>query len=300
MILLTANALCLLAGLIPVGHSGDDDVAIAAAGETHPSVDGIPVDLDADPGSREWSVRLTAVGRSLQGQVQVREHEVQGTPLSLSWDLGYGFQLGGRAGLTYARADVETLFEVEYLDGSASRSASRDFSFNGAFYSAGEDTRTLTHFLTVRLHLAWKSFSEPGSGWWTGPLLGIEYPYYYMNLTLPSVPHNSEDWTHYYPYPVIGWADRVRLAEGLSWGGRATVGYFPDLPSAFTEGGRPYVSVRPSVWVDLPLTWDVSHSIRLSAGFEYQYWHGGDHSVEDGNVLRFSSAGGTLALEFVG
>jgi len=128
--------------------------------------DEIPVELEREPGNpgvsgRDWSVRLTAVGRALRGQVQVREHEVQGTPLSLSGDLGYGFQLGGRAGLTYAASDLETLFEVEYLDGSASRSASRDFSYNEAIYAAGEHTRTLTHFLTVRIHLAWKSFAEP-------------------------------------------------------------------------------------------------------------------------------------------
>jgi hypothetical protein len=263
----------------------------------------LPRALDLDPPSderpsRERAVRLSAVGRRFEGRVQVREHEVEGTPLRLGGDLGYGSQWGGRAAFAYDSPTVEAHADVDYMDGSARRRATRDFFFNGAAYAAGEDLKTLTHFLTVRIDLAWKSFADPGRGAWTGPILGIEYPYYYMNLITPSIPGNSEDWTHYYPYPVVGWAGRVPVTEGLRLEGRATVGYVPDLPSAFIEGGRLYVSVRPSVWVDLALVWELSRAVRLGAGFEYGYWNGADHSVEDGNRLKFSSPGAALAIEF--
>jgi hypothetical protein len=255
-------------------------------------------DARPEPEPREYSLRLSAVWRSLQGRMQVREHEFEGTPLRLGSDLGYGSQFGGRMDFTYDSPTLEGLAEVEYVDGSARQTASRDFFYNGAFYSAGDDIRTLTHFLTVRLHAAWKLDPDPARNWWTGPILGIEYPYYYLNVTSPAIPHNSEDWTHFYPYPVVGWAGRATLAEGLRVEGRTTVGYFPNLPSAYIEGGRLYVSVRPSVWADLGLSWQLSRSIRLSGGFEYQYWYGGDHSVEDGNKLKFSSPGARLGVEF--
>jgi hypothetical protein len=246
-----------------------------------------------DPG-RERSARLSVAARRFGGQVQVREHAFPATPLSLGADLGYGYQVGGRLNFTYAGGELQSSIDVEYLDGTARESARRDFFFNGAPYQTGEPLKTLTHFLTVRIQVAWKAVGDRVGGDWTGPVIGLEYPYYYMNLTSPSIPGNSEDWTHYYPYPVIGWAGRVELAEGLSWGGRATLGYLPNVASAYLEGGRLYVSVRPSVWVELPLTWTLSPSFRLSASFEYQLWHGADHSVEDGNVLRFSSPGVSL------
>jgi hypothetical protein len=252
-----------------------------------------------DRPARERSARLSAIGRALGGRVQVREHEFPATPLELGADLGFGYQVGGRANFTYAAAGLRSSIDVEYLDGTARENARRDFFFNGAPYRAGEPLRTLTHFLTVRIQFAWEAIADRGSGSWTGPVIGIEYPYYYMNLTSPSNPNNSEDWTHYYPYPVVGWAGRFALVEGLSWGGRATVGYLPNLPAPFIEGGRLYISVRPSVWVELPLTWQASRSLRLSAGFEYQLWHGTDHSVEDGNVLRISSPGVSLSVELV-
>ena len=269
--------------LLAAGLYGDED---------------LPRSLDLeDPPSRERSVRLSAVGRGLEGSVQVREHDVQGTPLRLGTDLGYGTQWGGRASFTYDSPTLEAHAEVDYMDGSARHTANRDFAFNGAFYTAGEDIKTLTHFLTVRIHVAWKWLAEPARGAWTGPILGIEYPYYYMNLTTPSIPGNSEDWTHYYPYPVVGWAGRLPLTDGLRLEGRTTVGYFPNLPSAYVEGGRLYVSVRPSVWADLALMWEFSRGFRVGAGFEYQYWYGSDHSGEDGNKLKFSSPGGTLSVE---
>jgi hypothetical protein len=280
MMILLASALSLFAA----GPSDDE---------------GIPTSLSIEePSSRERAASASMVWRSLGGRVQVRENAVQGTTLHLGSDLGYGSQLGGRADFRYGSPTQESLFEVEYLDGAASHTASRDFAYNGAFYTAGENLRTLTHSLTVRIHQAWKTFGDPEHRWWTGPLLGIEYPYYLVNLTTPAIPHNTEDWIHYYPYPVVGWAGRATVAEGLRVEGRTTIGYFPNLPSAYIEGGRLYVSVRPSVWVDLGLAWTVSPVVRLRAGFEYQYWYGGDHSNEDGNKLRFSSPGARLGIEF--
>jgi hypothetical protein len=251
-----------------------------------------------DPRGADPAVRATFVARQLGGHLKVRENAVDGTTLRLGRDLGYGDQVGGRVGFTYAESGLEAAADVEYLDGSARRTATRPFNYNGASYAAGESIRTLTHFLTVRLHLAFREILGKASWGWTGPVVGIEYPYYTTNVTAPTNPHSLEDWVHYYPYPVIGWAGRVNLGWGLSVGGRATVGYLPNLPSAYIEGGRLYVSVRPSIFVDLPLVWEASPNVRLSLGFTYQDWHGGDHSVEDGNVLHFSAPGLTASFEY--
>jgi hypothetical protein len=42
----------------------------------------------------------------------------------------------------------------------------------------------------------------------------------------------------------------------------------------------------------------VSDSVHLTLGFVYQYWYGGDHSVEDGNKLRFSAPGLSVGVGF--
>jgi len=285
-------------------EEGDRDCAFDVSAKWFPPARtsrATPSYLDLEiPDSRgpDPAVRTTFVGRQFGGHVNVREHAIDGTTLGLGRDLGYGYQVGGRVGFTYAGSGVEATAEVEYVDGSARQTPTRTFFFNGSTYAAGESTRTLTHFLTVRLHLAFREAFGKASWGWTGLVVGLEYPYYNMNLTSTQHPHSNEDWTHYYPYPVIGWAGRVSLGGGLSLGGRATVGYLPNLPSAYIEGGRLYVSVRPSVFVDLPLVWEASPHVRLSLGFTYQDWHGGDHSVEDGNVLRFSAPGLTASFEY--
>ena len=246
----------------------------------------------------EWSIRTDAVVRGVQGSTLVRENAIQGTRINLRRDLGLELQEGGRVSGVYETRKLVWLLDVEYLEGSGRQPDHRSFFFNGYQFAAGDPIHTLTHFLTVRLQVEWKGVYRSPDGAWFGPVVGLEFPYYYMNVTSKANPHNSEDWTHNYPYPVIGWGGRLPVAEGLSLEGRTTVGYFPNLPSAFTEGGRLYVSSRPGVWVDLPLVWKVSRTLRLSLGFQYQYWNGGDHSIEDGNKLRFSGPGATLGAEF--
>lgn len=289
--MLTFSALLLVA---QAGFSLPDSLAEGQVGKA-------PDYLELEtprPASWDYAIRGSLVGRALEGHVQVREHAIEGTRLGLERDLGYGFQLGGRGEFAADSSDLELTAQVEFLDGSASRTAPRDYFFNGSLYPAGESTRTLTHFLTVRMHAVFKNIFGAVSGGWTGPLIGIEYDYYLMNVTSSLNKHSSEDWTHYYPYPVIGWAGEALLTDGLGVTGRATVGYLPNVPSGFIEGGRLHVSVRPSVWVDMSLFWQASRSVRLSAGFNYQYWNGADHSVEDGNKLTFSAPGVSLSFEY--
>jgi len=64
------------------------------------------------------------------------------------------------------------------------------------------------------------------------------------------------------------------------------------------QGGRLYVSARPSICLEVPLTWRLGPSFDVSGTVTYQYWSGRDHSVEDGNTLTISSPGILLGLAY--
>jgi hypothetical protein len=228
----------------------------------------------------------------------VRENQFEATHLNLQKELGMDYEYGGRVEVMYEEESLEAWFGVEYLVGSNRNPTHAAFSFNGYTFAANDPLDTLNYFLTVRMHVGFKGLLGVHEWGWTGPLVGIEWPYYFINVTSKANPHDSEDWVHYYPYPVVGWFGLVRLLEPLSLEGRFTIGYLPNVPSAYIEGGRLSVSVRPSVWIDLPLVYRLSDAVHLTLGFVYQYWYGGDHSVEDGNKLRFSAPGLSMGVGF--
>ncbi|HXX93087.1 MAG TPA: hypothetical protein VEN81_05605 [Planctomycetota bacterium] len=265
---------------------------------------GIPeAEWGAGPGILEpeglgWFVGASALGREVNGHLRVREHDVAGSTLNFRKDLGLDFAEGGQFTLGSRSPGYEASLDVEYLTGSGRHTLNRDVFYNGTTYAAGIPIHTLWEFLTVRglvelQEVAWRpSFGE------VAPVVGVEYPYYLTNVTSRAISHNSEDWTHNYPYPVLGAVGRFPLAEDLSVGGRLTVAYVPNVASVYTEGGRLYVSTRPSVAVDLPFDWRWTDRLLLTVDLQYRYWNGRDHSVEDGNVLRFSTPGLSLGVRY--
>jgi hypothetical protein len=205
---------------------------------------------------------------------------------------------GGNARFTIDAPGFQALGEVEEIFGWGGRHVDQPFAWNGTVYSAPSQVRVHASFLTVRAEIAFKLWGDEKGHSWLGPLIGMEYPYYTVSVGT-NLQHGSlEDWVHYLPYTVIGAAGRVALSDAFDLGGRVVAGYQPNLPSIYTEGGRLSVSVRPSVAVDVPITWHVGSSTDLSLTFTYQYWDGADHSNEDGNRLVISSPGIMLGVAF--
>jgi hypothetical protein len=251
-----------------------------------------------DPEASRWSALASGLAREVNGHLRVREFTVSGSTLNFRKDLGLDIAEGGQAALNYRGSGLEGMFEVEYLTASGRHTLDRDVFYNGTRYAANLPIHTGWGFTTVRALLAFKELLGGSPSWEVDPVAGVEYPYYLTNVTSSVTPHNSEDWTHNYPYPVAGFMGRFTPTQELTVGVRLTVGYVPDVPSAFTEGGRLHVSIRPSVSLDLPLEWRVSEHLILCLDLQYRYWNGGDHSVEDGNVLRFSTPGASVGIGY--
>jgi hypothetical protein len=286
MTIMIGTALALLSLL---GGIGDD-----------PFAPGAHLPWDEPPASNDFSFsfQIAPVFRWFTGHVQVRENQVEGTRLQLRDDLGLETGAGGNARFTVDAPGFQAMGEVEEIFGWGGRSAEQPFAWNGTVYTAPSQVRVHSSFLTVRAEIAFKLWGDEKGHSWLGPLIGMEYPYYTVSVGT-NLQHGSlEDWVHYLPYTVIGAAGRVALSEHFDLGGRIIAGYQPNLPSIYTEGGRLYVSVRPSVAVDVPLTWHVGASTDLSLTLTYQYWDGADHSNEDGNKLAISSPGVMLGVAF--
>jgi hypothetical protein len=259
----------------------------------------LPTSLSADAEADvHWSLRIAPVYRQMFGSTKVRELNVTGTRLSLREEVGLDQAVGGNL-----QGDVDTpslyaFLELEELFGFGGRSSSQDFNWNGTPYAAPSQVRAHSSFLTLRTQVAFKTYSEPGTRAWVGPLVGLEWPYYTVSIGTNRQHGSIEEWQHYLPYPVLGAAGSLPLGETWTLQARLSAGYLPNVPSPFTEGGRLYVSARPSVFLEVPLLWRLGTSVDLTFAATYQYWQGGDHSNEDDNRLTFSSVGLMVGTAF--
>ena len=197
---------------------------------------------------------------------------------------------GPRLCLSYGTPALEWTIETEYLQGSGRHLPARDFTYDGNIYAAGVATRFGTDLLTTRALVALKCpvglrrrLGRAGRG------PGVPVP--------PGEPHfgarvrsaTTEIWTNYLPYPAAGVGGGLRLGGDVRLEPRVTAGYLPDLPTPFSDGGRLYASVRPSVYLTVPLEWDVSTRLSLGASLEYRLWKGVGHSPRDTNVYSLST-----------
>ena len=245
-----------------------------------------------------FSLRVSPTIRWISGHVTVRENAIQGTRLDLDRDLGLRTAAGANAEFDIDRPGVQFQMEVEDLFGWGGHPSRNSFNWNGTTFLAPAQVRDHSSFLTVRPTIAVKALAVEKADAWLGPVVGLEYPYYTVSVSTNREKGSLEDWVHYLPYPVIGLAGHMNLAESFSLNARFTAGYLPNVPVPYIEGGRLYVSARPSIFLEVPLIWRLGPSFDLSCTLTYQYWSGRDHSNEDGNTLTISSPGMMVGLDY--
>lgn len=275
---------------------------LAAIGD--PSLPG-PTDLadDAFPPPRadagpDYTARLSPAFRWVTGHATVRENLVNGTRLDLPGDLGLRTLFGGNAQFELETPGLQVFAEVEEMVGSGGHPADQAFAWNGTVYTAPSHISVHASFLTLRSFAAAKLLAGEDAHSWLGPVAGFEWPYYTVSVGT-NLQHGSlEDWVHYVPYPLVGVAGRLRLSDTVDLGGHLVVGYLPNVPAPYTEGGRLYVSVRPGLSLEVPIAWRVGPFFELSCTLTYQYWYGSDHSTEDGNQLVLSTLGFMVGLSY--
>lgn len=288
---------------LPGGRDDSPSALIAHAGAFGPPGD--PPDravpgAEREPAPRQGlRLRAEAVGGWAGGRLFVRDGSVLGTDLELRHDLGLRALYGPRLSLSYGTPALEWTIETEYLQGSGRHLPARDFTYDGNFYAAGVATRFGTDLLTTRALVAFKCPVGNSDGDWVGPVVGLEYPFHRTSLTSALVRSGTtEDWTNYLPYPVAGMAGSLRFGGDVRLEPRVTAGYLPDLPTPFSDGGRLYASVRPSVYLTVPLEWDVSTRLFLRASLEYRLWKGVGHSPRDTNVYSLSTPGISFGIDY--
>jgi len=275
-------------------EESEDDLGTAPPGADRAFLSSDPFAEAALP----YSIRFSPAIHWLSGHVTVRENAIQGTRLDLDRDLGLRMAAGANVEFDIDRPSVQFQAEVEELFGWGGQSARQTFNWNGTTFLTPAQVRDHSSFLMVRPTLALKALASAAGDGWLGPVVGLEYPYSTVSVRTNREKGSLEDWVHYLPYPVIGVAARVPLAQTLSLSARITTGYLPNVPTPYVEGGRLYSSARPSVLLEVPVTWRLAPAFDLAGTLTYQYWSGRDHSVEDGNTLTISSPGFMLGLSY--
>ncbi|HVR83749.1 MAG TPA: hypothetical protein VMU54_05510 [Planctomycetota bacterium] len=259
---------------------------------------GLSSDLRAADADLAWSVRFAPVVRWITGHVTVRENAVQGTRLDLDRDLGLRTEAGVDVEAAVEGPSLRFQMEVEELNGWGGHAARQTFNWNGTTFVVPSRIRDHSTSLWLLPMLTRKLLVSADRETWWGPAVGLEYPYVTVNVTTNRTKGSLEDWVHYLPYPALGMTGHLKLSDSFSLEGRLTGTYLPNVPVPFSEGGRLYVSSRPSLRLEVPLYYHLGPSADLSLAFTGETWSGRDHSVEDGNTLVLSSAGAWLGLTY--
>jgi len=251
------------------------------------------VDLtDPSKPETEFSIRVSPLYRWISGTGQAREDPVPGTRLGLNEDLGVEQQAGVNVQVELDTRSVHALMEIEEAYGFGGTSTGDPFAWTGTVYDAPSQVRSHSSFLTLWTLVAFKLIPMDMLRSWIGPVVGLEYPNYTVSTGTNRQHGTTEEWSHYLPYPVVGAAGYLEIDKEFSLRPWVTVGYLPNVPTPFTEGGgRIEVSVRPSVNVEIPLVWRAGSSVDLTLSATFQYWSGWDHSDEEENRLTFWSTG---------
>ncbi|HUR38291.1 MAG TPA: hypothetical protein VM222_02305, partial [Planctomycetota bacterium] len=203
----------------------------------------LPTSLAAAP-DVHWSLRVAPVYRQLIGSTKVRENAVTGTRLSLRDEVGLDQAVGGNLLVDVDTPSLYAFLELDEAFGFGGKPSIQDFAWNGTVYAAPSQVRAHASFLTLRTQIAFKVVSDPATRTWAGLLIGLEWPYYSVSIGTNRQPGSIEEWEHYLPYQVYGAAGGVGLGEAWTLQGRVSVGYLPNVPTPFREGGRLYVSAR--------------------------------------------------------
>lgn len=248
--------------------------------------------------SPDYSLRFSPALERLSGHIAVRENTTPGTRLDLDRDIGLRTAAGADVRFEADAPSMRFQGDLEEMFGWGGHASRMPINWNGATFSTPSQIRDHASLLVVRPSLAFKALGPDPVQAWIGPLVGVEYPFMTVSFKTNLQKGSLEDWTHFLPYPVLGLSGHLQLAQSLSLDPRLTAGYLPNLPTPFIEGGRLYVSARPAVQIEIPLTWRLGPSLDVSFAATYRYWSGRDHSIEDGNTLTLSSPGILLGVGY--
>jgi hypothetical protein len=231
-------------------------------------------------GAATWDLHLDAQAGVPGGYIQVRESELRGTRLRLRDDLGVdtseAVSLTGRYHVTDRDAVRATLLYY-FLDGTADFDRAK--VWDGQLIGPG---RVAANFDFWRATLAYERllFDLGGRTRVTG---SVGATYVHLNA---KVEKKAEDfYLQELPVPVAGLRLEYRLADRFTVWGSVEGGGLPRVDSLRKEGG--------TVWLEqhhadagIGVTYAISPSVFVGAGYQLTYFFQHEHSHEDGNTFQ--------------
>ncbi len=258
-----------------------------------------------------WQLQLGVAHGTPGGLIQVRENNVQGTPLLIGPELGIDQVQRVNFGLSKIIGDGRELiinFDLARMHGETVYP--QPVYFNGGQLAAGSpltsDASWMENWQVTGLYRQ-RLFASAG-----GMRLDGELGFTYVGLTYSLQGHpvgaanpnelsgdrTKEDFiTQELPVPQFGLHFSYPLYARVYLDAGFTGGHLPRLYSMRNEGGKVYVT-QTNQSEHLGLAYNPGTGLRLGLGWYDRYFMQYEQSAEDGNYIRLSEHGYYLSMQY--
>lgn len=262
---------------------------------------GLPAHADDD----SWHVAVQAEQAVPNGWVRVRENAIQGTQLSIHDGLGVNRMQTIRLNAWKPLTDTSELhlgFSTSRLNGHTLIDA--PVYYNGTTIAPGR-LDTVTGFQDFIAFDAsyWHQLVDFGNG---GRLWGSVGATYVMlnfkldgTITADSIGHELKEdfYVQELPVPMLGLHLRYPLTDALQLTADVAMGRLPWVNSLRTEGGEVRLA-QTNKEEELGLEYRFAPHWQAVAYIVHRYLGQDERSREDGNVIRLSSTGIGLGVDY--
>ena len=253
-----------------------------------------------------WRVGLGGEDGLPSGWVQVRENGIQGTRLDIHHGLGAQHMQTLRLLAWRPLSDVGQLhvgFATSNLDGQATIGA--PVYFNGTTVAPGR-LAAVTHFQDFIGFDAsyWRRLFDFGDGRRLWGSIGATYVMLNFRVAgtvaADSVGHELKEdfYVQELPIPTLGLHLRYPLTTALKLTADVTAGHLPWVNSLRTEGGEVRLAQTNEEEM-LGLEYQLGQHWQMAVYAFHSYFGQDERSREDGNVIRLSSHGVGLAVDYL-
>lgn len=246
------------------------------------------------PTDTRWELTLDTRLGYPEGYVRVGEAGTAAKHLRLHEDLGIKVSeaLEASAAFHFTPRDAVRLTGLYYfLDGSAW--FAQPFGYNGGTFGPGK-VHTNADF--YRLSLAYERLLMRGYGGILTGIAGISYVHLDPELTGQGHSNAEDFYRQELPVPIVGFRADIPMNERFGARALVTAGGLPRVDSLRKEGGTVYLS-QFHVDGGLALTYAVSRSILLEAGYNYTFLMQHEKSHEDDNAFELNDNGFRFGLK---
>jgi hypothetical protein len=242
--------------------------------------------------STAWEISLDGQVGIPRGYLKVGEFNIAGTRLRLHDGLGIDMSEAVEARLGYHLTPRDTLrvtFLYYFLRGHTTTAS--PVAYNGQIFPAGHLDSNADFY---RISLAYeRALVTTDNGLRLSGNVGLTYVY--LN---PKVNQNAEDfYLQELPIPVLGLRVNTPLGRRLGLSAFVEGGGLPRVNSGRKEGGTIFLTQHHAD-AGLGLTYMLTSSLQLHAGYRFTYFFQHETSHEDDNAFQLIDNGLQVGLNF--